>query len=61
MIRSVLSFALAYLLLGTVPPKAPASAAGYEAGAVRFGILPGHDPLVFERFPTVSPGVVRIK
>ena len=24
-------------------------------------IVPGHDPLVFEKFPAVSPGVVRIK
>jgi hypothetical protein len=24
-------------------------------------IVPGHDPLVFERFPAVSEGIVRIK
>jgi glyoxylase-like metal-dependent hydrolase (beta-lactamase superfamily II) len=29
------------------------------AGATRL-IIPGHDPLVFERFPSTGPGVVRI-
>jgi len=24
-------------------------------------IVPGHDPAVFERFPRVAPGVVRIE
>jgi glyoxylase-like metal-dependent hydrolase (beta-lactamase superfamily II) len=37
MIRSVLSLALAYLLLGAAAPQLPAT---YEAYAVRFGILP---------------------
>jgi hypothetical protein len=23
-------------------------------------VIPGHDPAVFERFPVVKPGVVRI-
>jgi glyoxylase-like metal-dependent hydrolase (beta-lactamase superfamily II) len=41
MIRSVLSFALAYLLLGAGAPQiSPAGPATYEAYAVRFGILP---------------------
>ncbi len=30
------------------------------ASSPRF-IIPGHDPLVFERFPLVSPGVVQIR
>ena len=42
MIRSVLSLALAYLLLGGAAPQAqpPAGPVTYEAYAVRFGILP---------------------
>ena len=41
MIRSVLSIALAYLLLAAgAPQTAPAGPAPYEAFAVRFGILP---------------------
>jgi len=41
MIRSVLSIALAYLLLAAGSPQtAPASPVLYEALAVRFGILP---------------------
>jgi hypothetical protein len=30
-----------------------------QASAIRL-IVPGHDPAVFTRFPTVAPGVVRI-
>ena len=41
MIRSVLSIALAYLLLAAgAPQTAPAGPLTYEAFAVRFGILP---------------------
>jgi hypothetical protein len=24
-------------------------------------IIPGHDPLEFERFPTIAPGIVEIR
>ena len=40
MIRSVLSIALAYLLIGAAGPQTAPEAVTYEAYAVRFGILP---------------------